>query len=224
MKLTRTGWQLLAQTATGLGLAAILQASPAAAQGTTYYACYVPTVGAMYLIKLPGLPTACLSTAHQQMSWTDGAAPADGSITTPKLADGAVTTAKVLDGGVGTVDIADGAVTSPKLAAGSVGTAQLADGAVTSAKLAAGTPKLGVPHIINAGLITLPAYGVAELDATCPAGEVVTGGGYLTTSSPSLLVRQNYPLNSTTWHLNVSNSSGSNMGLDAYAVCAAIIP
>jgi hypothetical protein len=59
-----------------LGLAVItglLLARPAAAQTpTTYQACYVPSVGALYLIGLPGLPTACLSASHVPISWTDG--------------------------------------------------------------------------------------------------------------------------------------------------------
>ena len=41
-------------------------ALPAAvsAQTTTYRACYVPQVGAMYLIGIEGLPDNCLSASH----------------------------------------------------------------------------------------------------------------------------------------------------------------
>lgn len=59
-----------------LGLAmvwAVWPVRPAAAQTpTTYQACYVPNLGALYLIGLPGLPTACLATSHVLISWTDG--------------------------------------------------------------------------------------------------------------------------------------------------------
>lgn len=223
MKSTGAGWRLLIRISTTLGLCAILHAEPAAAQGTTYFACYVPTVGAMYLIKLPGLPGACLSTSHQQVSWTDGAALTDGSITTPKLADGAVTTAKLLDGGVGTVDLADGAVTSPKLAAGSVGTAQLADGSVTSAKLASGGSRLGVPHIVQVGPLTAPNQSGGALEASCPAGEVILSGGYMTSSGVAYFTAS-YPLDTTTWRVVVFNNSGSSMTFGAYALCAAIVP
>ena len=54
-------------------LCALCLARPAAAQApTTYQACYVPSLGALYLIGLPGLPTACLSTTHVAISWTSG--------------------------------------------------------------------------------------------------------------------------------------------------------
>ena len=77
------------RAATTLALLAMLQAAPAASQATTFFACYIPSVGAIYLIKLAGLPQACLSTSHQQISWTEGGPPPDGSVTTAKLADGA---------------------------------------------------------------------------------------------------------------------------------------
>src|SRR2546425_1834994 len=111
-----------------LALGVVLLRSAATQTPTTFYACYVPSVGAMYMIKLAGLPTACLSTAHVQIDWTEGGAVPDGSITTPKLADRAVTTAK-LD---------NAAVTLTKLATNSVGSAQIVDDAVGSADIAAG--------------------------------------------------------------------------------------
>ena len=41
---------------------------------TTYDACYVPSVGAIYLIKQAGLPAACLAQGHVAFSWTSGGA------------------------------------------------------------------------------------------------------------------------------------------------------
>jgi hypothetical protein len=66
-------------------------------------------------------------------------APADDTVTTPKLRDGAVTTPK----------LGDGAVTTPKLGDGAVTTAKLGDGAVTTAKLA--SPIAPVISSINDG-------------------------------------------------------------------------
>lgn len=125
-------------------LAAGLVAVPVQAQTTqTFYACYVPEVGAMYMIRLSGLPNECLSTNHQEISWTEGTTVADGSITTAKLADGAVTTAKIADGAVtaakldtGAVDIPDGSITTEKLADAAVTTPKLANSAVTTAAIA----------------------------------------------------------------------------------------
>jgi hypothetical protein len=142
--------------------AVALAAGSLQAQTTqTFHACYVPDVGAMYLIQLPGLPTQCLSSGHEEISWTEGGTGElpDGAVTTAKLADGAVTAAKLgsdvslggelADGSVTTAILADQAVTSAKLAdgsvtadriaAGSVGSAQLADGSVGTADLADGS-------------------------------------------------------------------------------------
>ena len=41
----------------------------AAMMATTFHACFVPDVGAMYLIKLPGLPTQCLTPNHEEITW-----------------------------------------------------------------------------------------------------------------------------------------------------------
>jgi hypothetical protein len=69
-----------------LSAALLGSAASAAAAQTPFEACYVPSVGALYLINLPGLPTACLAAEHVGVSWTDGGALADGSVTVAKLA------------------------------------------------------------------------------------------------------------------------------------------
>ncbi|MGH7636122.1 MAG: tail fiber domain-containing protein [Gemmatimonadaceae bacterium] len=76
-------------------LATILIPVASSAQtARTWTACYVPSVGAMYLVKETGLPTACLATTHVEVTWTDGVV-SDGSITAAKLADGSIATAKL---------------------------------------------------------------------------------------------------------------------------------
>ena len=79
----------------------IADASPASAQ-TTFRACRVPSVGAIYMIGVSGAPSACLDPSHVEFQWTEGGGgvPADGSITTAKLANGAVTGAKIAAGAV----------------------------------------------------------------------------------------------------------------------------
>lgn len=102
----------------GLLLIIMVAALPttAKAQAQTFSACYVPQVGAVYLIKQAGLPDNCISGAHVEFSWTEGGTIADGSVTTLKLADGAVTTVKLGDLAVTAAKLADGAVTDAKLA------------------------------------------------------------------------------------------------------------
>lgn len=85
---------VLAALAFGLAL----DGAPVAAQ--TFEACRVPSVGVIYMINVGDAPAACLDPSHVQFTWTEGGAPADGSITTAKLADAAVTAAKIAGGAV----------------------------------------------------------------------------------------------------------------------------
>jgi hypothetical protein len=172
--------------AAGLGALVVVAASAVGQTAQTFEACYVPEVGAIYLIKLPGLPQACLSNTHVLITWTEGVA--DGTVTTVKLADGAVTTVKLADsvvtaakltlGAIGTAALQDGAVTSAKLASGAVtipdgavGTAQLADGAVTTAKL---DPGVTIPLADGAVTTTKLADG-AVTTGKLAAGAVTEG-------------------------------------------------
>ncbi len=138
------------RTAVPVLLATFGLASAAAAQ-ETFHACYVPEVGAVYMIKLQGLPQACLGSSHVEFSWTSASAPTDSSITTIMLADGSVTEAKLAAGAVSQTKIANGAVTEASLADGAVAQAKIADGAVAGTKLADGA--VGTAAILD-GTVT----------------------------------------------------------------------
>lgn len=127
------------------GMTALLLALPQASEAQTtrtFTACWVPEVGAVYMIAEPGLPSACLSEAHEQFSWTEGESGgielADQSVTSAKLADAAVITDKLGDGAVTGAKLADAVVTGPKLADAAVGAAHIADGAIGADALADG--------------------------------------------------------------------------------------
>jgi Chaperone of endosialidase/Head domain of trimeric autotransporter adhesin len=156
------------------------------AQSQTFSACYVPQVGAVYMIKLPGLPTACLSANHVEINWTEGSL-GDGAVTTAKLADGAVVTVKLADGAVtlaklaneavGSAQIADGAVTGADLAPGAVGTSQLADASVTSAKLGSdvGSTILGEGSVTTSKLADRAVTTVKLGDASVGTAQIADG-------------------------------------------------
>lgn len=163
----------------------------------TFHACYVPSVGAIYLIKLTGLPDGCLASSHVAFSWSESGSLTDGSVTAVKLADGAVITVK----------IADGAVTSAKIAGGAVGTAQLADEAVTSAKL--GPEAFGGPG---------DATTVARSDHT---HEVGTDVGSNTAVGRSALGRNTSGLGNTAvgaFAMSLHTSGEENTALGANAL------
>jgi hypothetical protein len=161
-------------------LSALLLTLPslAAAQTPkTFSACYVPAVGAMYLIKTTGLPNACLSSSHVEITWSESVL-ADGGVTTAKLADGSVTAAK-LSADVNNAIVADGSITTAKLADGGITTNKLADGSVTAAKLGAGA--VSITHL------SFDPATQTELDAHTHAalgnGNTRVGAGALAVSS-----------------------------------------
>ncbi|UCG89515.1 MAG: hypothetical protein JSW71_07065 [Gemmatimonadota bacterium] len=171
---------LMAALAVGLG------AAQAQAQGPqTFFVCYVPDVGAMYLIQLPGLPTECLSVSHVEISWTEGGTEvADGSITTLKLADGAVTTPKLANAAVGTPELADGAVTEVKLSTSVVTARALAavadNGTLIRGVNATSATRTSAGHFrvtINAGVDLANAYFFAQPINGCFASSLVSAAG-----------------------------------------------
>ena len=82
---------------------------------------------------------ALVSDGDGSFSWSTisgSGTPADGSITTAKLADTAVTTAKLASGSVTNVKIGASEITGNKLADETVSTGKIADDAITAEKLA----------------------------------------------------------------------------------------
>ena len=146
-------------------------------------ACYVPNVGAIYLVGLTGLPTACLNSNHVAIA-LGGAALPDGSVSTAKIADAAVTGAKIGAAAVGPNQIAPNAIGADQIASSAIGTAEIADRSVTTAKLNAPMSVAGVSvsdysnlptSAVNLGSITVvaPAAGRVVLSVT---GSAYFGG------------------------------------------------
>ncbi|MDH5197119.1 MAG: hypothetical protein OEY20_07710, partial [Gemmatimonadota bacterium] len=174
-------------------------AAPLTAQGpSSYEACYVPGVGAIYLINQPGLPTACLGSSHVAVSWTTSSL-ADGTVTEAKLAFDPATQAELdafiaglaaagtVNGSGNPVDwtqlknvpaeFADGVdntggASSDLVCVGCVETTDLADAAVTGVKLAVAAVATGHLAFDPATQAELDAF-VAALTAS---GTINAGG------------------------------------------------
>jgi hypothetical protein len=154
---------------------------------TTFRACRVPDVGAIYMIGVAGAPTGCLDVTHVEFSWTEGGATVDdGSVTEVKIADGAVTSAKIADGTVGAADLAPDAVDSSIITDGSVGAADLApdavdssiiiDGSVGAADLAGGavTTSAIAADAVTGAQIAIDAVNIGHIgDDAVGSAEIV---------------------------------------------------
>ncbi len=92
-----------------------------------------------YLVRYRNLHPEVFTELAEAVGSVPLAVPADGSVSTVKLALLAVTTAILADGAVTTAKLADGAVTTAKMDPAGLGTAALADLAVTAAKIALAT-------------------------------------------------------------------------------------
>lgn len=92
-----------------------------------------------YVVRYRNLHPEVFASLTAAMGSVELAVPADGSVTTSKVALLAITTALLNDLAVTTGKIADDAVTAAKIADLAVETAALADLAVTAAKIANGT-------------------------------------------------------------------------------------
>ena len=149
-----------------------------------------------------------------------GGTPADGSITTAKLADDAVTAAKIADGAVGTAAIAAGgvdtselaadSVTQAKIAAGAVGTNELAPDSVTSGKIADGA--------VDTSELAAGAATLAKLDigTTSNSGEIrVVGTTGTTAATPGVMTLSagsNVTLSHSAGVVTVAASGGGGGG------------
>jgi hypothetical protein len=191
-------------------LTPLLPGTTQAQEAQTFHACYVPQVGAMYLINLPGLPEECLSENHVAISWTEGEELADGAVTTEKLAEGAVTTAV----------LADGAVTGPKLAF-DCAPGQLVKfdgGGWTCAEDAVGAT--GFVRVAS-NLTPIFAGEVRTFSVSCSDDRPPVGGGGWVDGIGGVVLLRSYPT-VTGWEVMYQNTTGVNRSGYAWVVCAVL--
>lgn len=70
----------------------------------------------------------------------------------------------------------------------------------------------------HASAVSAPGGGIGNPKASCPAGSVITGGGWSVTSNPNLVVYVSAK-NGNGWEIFAHNKTGSNKSVKVYAVC-----
>lgn len=221
-----------------LGLAAL--PAPGEAQ-QTFRACYVPQVGAMYLLDLPGLPTECLSEEHEVIEWTEGGG-AGGPVDTDDLVDGAVTGPKLATGAVGSMQIADGqvreadigveAVSSDHIQFGAVQSADIAIGAVQDyhvADGAVGSNELALRSVTGAhldlqmaeatGLAVEQAHLSVARTVLCGDGLVAISGGW-SVQEGEVFMRESYRSAPGEWTFRAANVGSETGRFTLHVICA----
>jgi hypothetical protein len=184
---------------TPLLLAGLLLAPGLASAQTprTFTACYVPDVGAVYMIGETGLPSACFSDNHVQFSWVDGAGIAETQAQLDDLISTLSTAGSLNDSG------------NP------VAWTRLKD---VPAGFADGTDD-GFSRTTTVSVAAeLPDYSSVSIRATCPAGAVVVGGGGSTDRGSQATLVASYPSSETEWRVQFRNETTRGVAT-AYAVC-----
>ena len=150
---------------------------------------------------------------------------AAGAVDTGSIAAGAVTTNRMAAGAVDGGAIASGAVDTGAIASGAVTSGKIADNAVTGTQI-----DFGKVQSSSAIDLTTSKSATAE----CPAGKVLTGGGYQFFGDPAnwgkIVVTDAQPLTppnqaATKWVVEAQVISGQSLvgsvgwGIGAYGIC-----
>jgi hypothetical protein len=175
-----------------------------------------------------------------------------GCVGNSDIANDAVGSAKIGSGQVGTSDIASSAVTSAKIGSGQVANSDIATNAVTTGKISdtngvqsvdivngqvgsvdIGNGQVAAVDIVDNAIMpnvqlvtkqyTVPENSGFSGTASCPAGMLVTGGGFFMPGR-IMAMEANQPLNSNTWEVRVFNTAEGEAGLVVNAVCIGPIP
>ena len=79
----------------------------------------------------------------------------------------------------------------------------------------------GITTVTVTGAATAPANDTSQAEATCAAGQLLVGGGYVIDgTSADWQVYIDAPLNKTTWLAELVNNGSQPLSYSAYAVCA----
>jgi hypothetical protein len=124
----------------------------------------------------------------------------------------------IKNGQVKTKDLASNAVTSAKIGDGQVGTSEIADGQVKKADIDPTALPVAPGYSIMQVATGFDATSPKELAVQCPAGQKVTGGGFVIAPNNTSDVLRSYPVAADTWLVRATGTG--TWQLTAYADCA----
>lgn len=175
---------------------------------------YIVTLAVLAPEQLAEATTAATDLVCDQCVGTTDIA--NGAVTSGKIANGQVKNADIGGNAVTTAKIADGQVSSSDIADVTIGSSDLADSAVTSSKLAGGAVKPNVHRVAGDVLTIAPGNNGADI-VDCPAGEIVTGGGFAT--GVKLRILNSYPADADSWAVAGFNEDTISRNFRAFALC-----
>jgi hypothetical protein len=123
-----------------------------------------------------------------------------------------VTTGEIADNTILSVDIGNGQVRTEDIGAGQVRAGDIANDAIQ--------PNI---QIIKGSIVPLLPNGSNTATVDCPAGTLVTGGGYYTDIN-NVVVWRDYPVDVDTWSVVVYNPNSADYPLTPYALCMGPMP
>jgi hypothetical protein len=142
-------------------------------------------------------------------------------VTTGEIADNTIQSRDISNTlGVASVDIRDGQVGSVDIGTGQVASVDIGQGQVRTGDIANDAIR---PNIqIRQEQITAAPNTGTNIGVDCPAGTLVTGGGYY--ANPGIEVSGSHPADLDTWRVVGFNGGLSEESLWGYAVCMGPMP
>ena len=137
----------------------------------------------------------------------------------PPIRANSVTSGSIKDGEVKTADLADNAVTSNKIKNGEVKAEDIAAGVIPDGV----QPTVHEVRVIG----SVDAHSTGRADATCPDGEIVTGGGFVSGILNGVTLNffgSQADLDHNAWVVVAQNPGDLDDSFNAVAVCMDFSP
>jgi hypothetical protein len=190
------------------------------------------------MIRLPK-PATCIATVALLLAVT-GTATAAGLITGAQIKDNTVGSPDLRNNGVATQDVRNNSLTSLDVADGSLKAVDFAAGELATGPAGPAGPAgtvgpagpagpQGAPGVSGLEIVTVSSVSNSTvgkaIEASCPAGKKLLGGGAQLFGAPgSLALDESFPNGAATWRATAYEvaPTASNWTVTAYAICATV--